>query len=121
MKQKCIILCWSVIFFQFLFFIQISGGHLIKCLADNCDFSYPIQILKTLLNSQLTSLIFRRSAEEDLRLAGIENLKQCKYCDFQMVIDNPDEKLFQCRNPQCLKEYCLICEGKRKKMKKIQE
>lgn len=46
---------------------------------------------------------------EEVKAAGIENLESCPFCDFA-TIPNPESKLFQCLNPDCMKESCRQCK-----------
>lgn len=67
------------------------------------------QLLRA-IPAQKLDKIFARLADLDIKKAGLENVHGCPHCDFQMEIPNPDEKLFKCQNPECLKESCLLCK-----------
>ena len=67
------------------------------------------QLLRA-IPAQKLDKIFARMADIDIKKAGLENVHGCPHCDFQMEIPNPDEKLFKCQNPECLKESCLLCK-----------
>lgn len=67
------------------------------------------QLLRA-IPAQKLDKIFARMADLDIKKAGLENVHGCPHCDFQMEIPNPDEKLFKCQNPECLKESCLLCK-----------
>ncbi|EFX87807.1 hypothetical protein DAPPUDRAFT_306489 [Daphnia pulex] len=49
----------------------------------------------------------RRQAEEVLA-AGIEGIESCPFCEYS-VVPGYDDRLFTCRNPECLKISCRQC------------
>ena len=38
--------------------------------------------------------------------AEIDGLECCPYCPYAVIVDNPDDKVFRCLNPECMKETC---------------
>ncbi|KAK4940841.1 hypothetical protein LTR10_019113 [Elasticomyces elasticus] len=49
--------------------------------------------------------------QAEVRLAGIEGLEKCKWCDYQAVCDNVDkDPVFYCLNPECKRATCRKCE-----------
>ena len=50
--------------------------------------------------------IKKNSAILSLHLAEIDGLECCPYCPYAVIVDNPDDKIFRCLNPECLKETC---------------
>lgn len=44
-----------------------------------------------------------------MKAAGIEDLEFCPFCDFA-TIPITDNKIFQCLNPDCMKESCRQCK-----------
>lgn len=39
-------------------------------------------------------------------IAEIDGLECCPYCPYAVIVDNPDDKVFRCLNPECMKETC---------------
>ncbi len=39
-------------------------------------------------------------------LAEIDGLECCPYCPYAVIVDNPNDKIFRCLNPECMKETC---------------
>lgn len=66
--------------------------------------------LERAIPAQKLAKIFARLADLDIKKAGLENVHGCPHCDFQIEIANPDEKLFKCQNPECMRETCLLCK-----------
>ncbi|KAI1624237.1 hypothetical protein EDD37DRAFT_549001, partial [Exophiala viscosa] len=49
--------------------------------------------------------------QAEVRLAGIEGLEKCKWCDYQAVCENVDkDPVFYCLNPECKRATCRKCE-----------
>uniref|UniRef100_A0A914XNE5 RING-type domain-containing protein n=1 Tax=Plectus sambesii TaxID=2011161 RepID=A0A914XNE5_9BILA len=89
---------------------QLGGGsHRVACMAEGCAADVGLQALQTALAPETFSLLARRQQAASLRQAHIDNLEHCPYCDFSMVIENAAERLFRCRNRDCLKETCREC------------
>lgn len=42
--------------------------------------------------------------------AGVENLVSCPFCCFMIIMPDPDNKVLECLNPECLKESCRMCK-----------
>ena len=40
----------------------------------------------------------------------LKSLAQCPHCDFKMLFENSEEKLFRCQNPDCLCVTCRFCK-----------
>ncbi|KAL7419892.1 hypothetical protein Q5752_005808 [Cryptotrichosporon argae] len=82
----------------------------ITCMdGSGCRADFAQRELRRILPTKLLGLYERLKQARDIELAGLAGLKNCPYCPYAMVIDNPDEKLFQCRNEECRKVTCLQC------------
>lgn len=88
-----------------------SGQTTVHCLDQSgCKANFPISQLERAIPGPKLAKIFARLADLDIKKSGLENVHACPFCDFQMEIANPDEKLFKCLNPECLRESCLLCK-----------
>ncbi|CAH1791817.1 unnamed protein product [Owenia fusiformis] len=87
-----------------------SGKIKFPCLTGDCKAQFPTQVLQSVLPSKVFSNLLRKIQEEEIRQADIEGLESCPFCSFATIIDNPDEKIFKCLNPECLKESCRLCK-----------
>jgi TRIAD3 protein (E3 ubiquitin-protein ligase RNF216) len=91
--------------------VYASGQTTVHCLdQDGCKANFPMTQLERAVPAHQLSKIFARLADLDIQKAGLENVHRCPHCDFQMEIPNPDERLFNCRNPECGLETCLLCK-----------
>lgn len=85
---------------------RFSGGYIVKCMDASCKEEISLKALRGLLRPQVIDLILRRSQQAELRNAQLANMETCPFCDFALIIENPDERVFRCQNPDCLKESC---------------
>lgn len=73
---------------------------------DGCENAFAFSTLRNLLQPRLMDLLLRRNQMAEIRQAGIENVASCPFCDFLLVMENDEDHVFSCRNPQCLRESC---------------
>lgn len=78
-----------------------------RCMADDCDAGrLTLGALQTVLDGKALQLLVRRTQQDELRAANLANMDSCPFCDFAMIIENEQERLFRCLNPECLRESC---------------
>lgn len=80
------------------------------CLSGECEQNIPLSILQTVIPANLFSKIVQRMQEEEILQANIQDLVSCPFCPFATIMPNPDDKVFKCLNPECLKESCRLCQ-----------
>ena len=69
-----------------------------------------MKIISQVLEPNVFSKMIRNRQNEEIRKADIPNLETCQHCTYAAIIDNPNEKVFYCLNPECLKETCRNCK-----------
>jgi len=79
---------------------------------SNCSAPFPETELARALSAKSLDLYFRLKIAAELVLAGIEGLETCPACDYAVVIDNPDEKLFVCMAEGCKQVSCRKCRNR---------
>lgn len=77
--------------------------------GSGCPAPFPEMELKRLLSTKSLELYHRLKFASELALAEIEGLETCPACDYAVVIDNPDEKLFVCQHEGCKQVSCRKC------------
>ncbi|BEJ13178.1 hypothetical protein CspHIS471_0303520 [Cutaneotrichosporon sp. HIS471] len=83
----------------------------ITCMdISQCDAAFTDAVLADVCGEKTMSLYHRLRQIKDLEMAAIDGLESCPSCPFAMVIENPDEKLFRCFNPDCNKVTCRKCK-----------
>ena len=50
--------------------------------------------------------MLRKLQEEEVRQAGIPDLLDCPFCSFATIMSDPNDRVFRCLNPECLKDSC---------------
>ena len=76
------------------------------CLAADCEADFATTTLQKVLSPKMFSNLLRKIQEEEIQQAGIEDLVSCPFCSFATVMPDPNDKVFKCMNPECLKESC---------------
>jgi TRIAD3 protein (E3 ubiquitin-protein ligase RNF216) len=90
-----------------------SSLQKITCMdMSSCSAPFPETELARALPAKSLELYFRLKVASELVLAGIEGLETCPACDYAVVIDNPDEKLFVCMAKGCMQISCRRCRKK---------
>jgi hypothetical protein len=75
-----------------------------------CKLAFPVSELRRFLTPKLLELYDRVKQTKEIEAAGLENLEHCPFCEYKVVIDNPDEKLFRCENLECGAVSCRGCK-----------
>ena len=66
-------------------------------------------MLERALPSQVWQGIQQRRQMAELKKAGITNLAECPFCQFAVIMDNPDDKVLQCLRVGCGMASCRLC------------
>ncbi|KAL1735070.1 hypothetical protein EV714DRAFT_201568 [Schizophyllum commune] len=90
------------------------GSHDVKisCMDQSgCKELFPESELRRFLPEKLMTLYDRVKQRKEIEQAGLDGLEECPFCDYKVVIDNPDEKLFRCGNVEdCGAVSCRNCK-----------
>ena len=86
-----------------------DGKTIIECLG-HCHEEIGWQELQKALNPNVLSKLLARRQAEEVGAAEIDNLVTCPFCPYQTIMDNPDDKVLACRNPECGRESCRLCK-----------
>ena len=92
---------------------NLLGEHNFKIVCmdqSGCKLSFPESELKRFLTPKLLSLYDKVRQAKEIEMAGLDGLEECPHCDFKVVIDNPDERLFRCQNEDCGAVTCRECK-----------
>lgn len=78
-----------------------QGRHRLLCMAG-CKSEFPRQEALRFLDEKLISALEKNAQEEALRLADLEGLTKCPFCDFAAICQPIEfDKEFRCCNPEC--------------------
>ncbi|KIW06620.1 uncharacterized protein PV09_02333 [Verruconis gallopava] len=78
-----------------------------RCLGDGCVAFYKRVDYERILGQDAIDMRDRLELRTELR--NVEGMTACLSCDFAMFIDDGVE-VFDCRNPSCMKSFCLKCK-----------
>ncbi|CAF3332640.1 unnamed protein product [Rotaria socialis] len=87
-----------------------EGKCSFACVENSCPGEYTMRLVSELLPPKDLKRLNRRIQEENIRQAAIDGLECCPYCPYAVIVDNPDDKIFRCLNPECMKETCRLCK-----------
>ncbi|TDL14424.1 hypothetical protein BD410DRAFT_203972 [Rickenella mellea] len=83
----------------------------IRCMDQSgCKLLFSESELSRFLTSKLLALYHRVKQNKEVEAAGLDGLEECPFCEYKVVIDNPDEKLFRCENEECGAVTCRACK-----------
>jgi E3 ubiquitin-protein ligase RNF216 len=69
---------------------------LIVCMDQSgCKSPFSFAEIKRFLPEKSFGLWERIKAEKEIEAAEIEGLEECPFCDFKVIIENEEEKLFR--------------------------
>lgn len=92
---------------------NLLGNHdpNIKCMDQSgCKMTFEDTELARFLSEKLLSLYHRVKQVKEIEAAGLDNLEECPFCEYKVVIDNPDEKLLRCESEECGAVSCRACK-----------
>lgn len=84
------------------------GNTRILCFT-NCDGEFTVPTLQKILPPTQFSIFIRKRQEAEVMSAGLEDLVSCPFCHFASI-PPPEDKVFKCLNPECMKESCRLCK-----------
>ncbi|CAG0894515.1 unnamed protein product [Darwinula stevensoni] len=90
---------------------QVGQGRVdFPCLDVSCSALFDYRTLAKLMKPSVMSRILKQKQAEEIKAADIPCLECCPFCDFAMIVEDSNEKLFRCLNPECMKESCRLCK-----------
>jgi TRIAD3 protein (E3 ubiquitin-protein ligase RNF216) len=93
--------------------IGLSKYELCCMSMDKCPGGFSHSQRARFLNENLNKALDRIESEAVLRIAGLENLETCPFCDFAAEYPPVEEdKEFRCQQPECMEVSCRMCRAK---------
>ncbi|KAF7425989.1 hypothetical protein PC9H_008351 [Pleurotus ostreatus] len=92
---------------------NLLGSHNpnIVCMDQSgCKLAFPDSELRRFLDDKLLELYERVKQRKEIEMAGLEGLEECPFCEYKVVIENPEEKLFRCEREECGAVSCRACK-----------
>lgn len=83
----------------------------VLCTAG-CGAGFAHAQLQLLSNKQLLEKLAQLQQEKDIREAGLDNLEECPFCDYKLIMPPVEEDFeFRCANPDCEQVSCRRCKA----------
>lgn len=82
-----------------------DGKTVIECLG-HCKEEIGWQELQKVVAPNVLSKLLQRRQAEEVGAAEMENMVSCPFCPYVTIMDNPDDKVLVCRNPECGRDSC---------------
>jgi len=84
----------------------------IQCLdLSGCNALIPESELKRFLPDEMMRLWEKANQRKDIRAASLKGLEECPFCDYSVIIESVEEKLFKCGNEEvCGVVSCRMCK-----------
>jgi hypothetical protein len=83
----------------------------IQCIdRSGCTALIPESELQRFLPGKVVKTWKNLSQHKEIMEAKLEGLVECPFCDYMVVIDNKEEKLFRCGNERCGVVICRVCK-----------
>ncbi|KAI0742253.1 hypothetical protein C8Q80DRAFT_1108089 [Daedaleopsis nitida] len=83
----------------------------IVCMDQSgCKLLFPESELRRFLTPKLLELYERVKQRKEIEAAGLEGLEECPFCEYKVVIENEQERLFRCENESCGAVTCRQCK-----------
>ena len=86
-----------------------DGKTVIECLG-HCKEEIVWQELQKVLSPNVLSKLLQRRQAEEVGAAELDNLVTCPFCPYVTIMENPDDKVLVCRNPECGRDSCRLCQ-----------
>ena len=88
-----------------------KGQHLLECFATTeckAEFSHSHKL--RFLDAEMLRLLDKLEQNDIMRLAEIEGLAKCPFCDYAEIYpDVSENKIFHCKASACMKASCRLC------------
>jgi len=85
-----------------------EGRTRVACLGQ-CDEEISWQQLSRALQPNVLSKLIQKRQAAEVAEAGLEGVVACPYCPYLTIMDNMEDKVLVCRNPDCGRESCRLC------------
>jgi TRIAD3 protein (E3 ubiquitin-protein ligase RNF216) len=83
----------------------------IQCIdRSGCTALIPESELQRFLPENVVQMWKILSQRKEIMEAGLEGLVECPFCNYMVIIDNKEEKLFRCGNGRCGVVICRVCK-----------
>ena len=87
-----------------------AGENKTGVTCPQCDEEVEWRHLDKVVDPVILSKMLQRRQAEEVSGAGLEGLVKCPFCHYCTVMENSEDKVLVCRNPECGRESCRLCK-----------
>ena len=91
-----------------------NSRYELRCMdGSGCKATFSRSERARFLDSKTIEKLERLQQQEEIRMAELQNLSMCPFCDFAAICPPVEEdREFRCHNPQCEEVSCRLCKAK---------
>jgi len=87
-----------------------DGKTVIECLGQcSAEISWQ-ELQRALAPNVLSKLLQKQQAQEVTSAVGMDGLVTCPFCPYLTIMENENDKVLACKNPDCGRESCRLCK-----------
>ncbi|XP_023346206.1 uncharacterized protein LOC111715163 isoform X4 [Eurytemora carolleeae] len=86
-----------------------DGKTIIECLGM-CSEEISWQELQRALTPNVLSKLLQKRQAAEVATAGLEGIVTCPFCPYMTIMDDVNDKILVCKNPDCGRESCRLCK-----------
>ena len=91
-----------------------NSRYALQCMdGSGCKATFSRYERSRFLDDKTIDKLERLQQQDEIRMAEIQNLSTCPFCDFAAICDPIEEdREFRCHNPECEEVSCRLCKAK---------
>ena len=91
-----------------------NSRYILQCMdGSGCKATFSRYERSRFLDDKTIEKLERLQQQDEIRMAEIQNLSTCPFCDFAAICDPIEEdREFRCHNPECEEVSCRLCKAK---------
>ena len=89
-----------------------NSRYKLRCMdCSGCKADFAKEQIRRFLDQKTIDTLERLQQQEEIRLADLDDLTSCPFCDFAAICAPVEEdREFRCANPECEKVSCRLCK-----------
>ncbi|KAK0512374.1 hypothetical protein JMJ35_005502 [Cladonia borealis] len=91
-----------------------NSRYILQCMdGSGCKATFSRYERSRFLDDKTIEKLERLQQQDEIRMAEIQNLSTCPFCDFAAIcVPVEEDREFRCHNPECEEVSCRLCKAK---------
>lgn len=91
-----------------------NSRYVLQCMdGSGCKATFSRYERSRFLDDKTIEKLERLQQQDEIRMAEIQNLSTCPFCDFAAIcVPVEEDREFRCHNPECEEVSCRLCKAK---------